>query len=299
MIALSGLGTTAAAQSAQIAPHETQAGLNIISDSAERIRQSGQLRTLTQQVAAASCAVTSGIDVEEAHDVLEHATAEFDRIIGALRLGDEELGILGPEKDRRTIADIDEVEHEWQAIHGAIENVLANGHDIESAHIIDDHNLRLLDLTTKLAADIAGEYAHPFEISAADAFLIEFAGRQRMLTQKIAKDACEVWTGYHADAAVKDLEATMNIFENSLFALRDGMPAMGIQPAPTEAIRSDLDGLITRWDVISANTAILVAGGELNEEQKSEVFHNLEVELIELDHLLEDYQAYAERNHDL
>ena len=64
---------------------------DIESDGADRIRLSGQLPTLTQQVAAASCALTSDVDVEEAHDILEHATNQFDRYIVALRDGDEEL----------------------------------------------------------------------------------------------------------------------------------------------------------------------------------------------------------------
>ena len=267
------------------------------SDGADRIRISSQLRTLTQQVAAASCAVTSNVDVEEAHDVLEHATKQFDRYIVALRVGDEELHVLGPEKNRRTLEDLDHVEAEWQAIHGAVDSVLADGHDVESAHIIDDHNLKLLELTTILASDIASQYAHPFEITTADLQSIELAGRQRMLTQKMAKDACEIWTGYHAEEGREDLKETMVIFENSLNALRFGFPAAGINEAPNDEIRADLDSLLERWAVLRVNLKTLVDGGELNEEQKYEVFHDLEIELVELDHLLEDYRAYAERAH--
>ncbi|MDO6590981.1 hypothetical protein DS901_16265 [Loktanella sp. D2R18] len=270
---------------------------DVESDGADRIHIAGQLRTLTQQVAAASCALTSDIAVDEAHDVLELATAQFDRYIVALKEGDEGLHILHPETRRLTIADIDHVREEWDAIHGAIDSVLEDGHDVESAHIIDDHNLKLLELTTILASDIASQYAHPFEISAADAMTIEIAGRQRMLTQKMAKDACEVWTGYHAEEAKEDLAQTMTIFEASLNALRFGLPEAGIQAAPNDAIRNDLDELLARWDIIKVNAQTLVDGGTLNEEQKTEVFHDLEVELADLDHLLLDYKEYAERAH--
>lgn len=270
---------------------------DIESDGANRIEIAGQLSTLSQQVAAASCALTSNIDVEEAHDVLAHATAQFDRYILALRDGDEELDILHPEERRRTIADIEHVLSEWQAIHGAIESVLADGHDVESAHIIDDHNLQLLELTSILTSDISAQYAHPYEITAGDVMLIKLAGRQRMLTQKMAKDACEIWTGYHSEEAKDDLRGTMGIFENSLLALRDGLPSMGINPAPNEVIRADLDDLLSRWGVLKPNLQTLIDGGELNEEQKFEVFHDLEVELDALEHLLADYRDYAERGH--
>ena len=148
-----------------------------------------------------------------------------------------------------------------------------------------------------MASDIAGQYAHPFEITADNVILIELAGRQRMLTQKMAKDACEIWTGYHSEEAKEDLRSTMVIFENSLVALRDGMPSVGVLPAPNDIIRADLDDLLNRWGILKPNLTTLIDGGELNEEQKFEVFHDLEVELVELDHLIDDYKEYAERNH--
>jgi len=270
---------------------------DIESDGADRIRVAGQLRTLTQQVAAASCALSSDIGTEEAHKVLTHATEQFDQYIFALRDGDDALHILHPETRRRTLEDIAHFYEEWSTVHGAVDAILVDGHDIESAHVIDDHNMPLLELTTVLAADIAGQYAHPFEITAADAMMIEIAGRQRMLTQKMAKDACEVWTGYHAEEARADLAQTVTVFETSLKALRFGMPEAGLQEAPTDKIRDDLDHLLARWDTIKANEQILIDGGELTTDQKTAVFHDLEVELAELDHLLDDYKEYAERTH--
>jgi len=271
--------------------------VEIVSDGADRIRLAGQLPMLTQQVAAASCSITSGVDVAEAHDVLERAIAEFDRYIVALRDGDAELHILQPEERRRTLVNLDHVETEWHAIHHAVEAVLTDASDVDSSHIIDDHNMKLLELTTLFASDIANQYAIPFELSAADILSLELAGRQRMLTQKMAKDACEIWTGYHAKEAKEDLRSTMGVFENSLNALRYGMAAAGIKPASNDVIVADLDDLLTRWSVLKPNLTTLVEGGELNEEQKHEVFHDLEVELIALDHLLDDYKEYAERAH--
>ena len=272
-------------------------GLNIESDGADRIRLAGQLPTFTQQVAAASCAVTSGVDVDEAYDVLERATEQFDRYIVALRDGDEELHILRPEDNRRILVDIEHVMAEWMEIHGAIDAILVDGHDVESAHHIDDHNLKLLELTSILAAAISGKYAVPFAISARDVMLLELAGRQLMLTQKMAKDACEIWTGYHAADAKDDLRVTMAYFENSLVALHSGLPALGIIPAPNDVIRADLEALLNRWSILKPNLQTLVEGGELNEDQKYEVFHDLEIELAELEHLLVDYKEYAERAH--
>lgn len=270
---------------------------DLVSDGPDRMRLADRLTMLTQKVAASSCALTSDVAIEESHAHLEEAMHEVDIILSALRDGNEQLHILGPEKSRRTLHDIDVLEEEWQETHGAVEAVLREGHDVHSAHIIDDHNLSLLDKATVLSSDIVGQYAHPFEITQADAMLISIAGRQRMLTQKMAKDACEIWTGYHAELGREDLTETMSIFENSLNALRYGMPAAGIQEAPTDEIRADLDSLLDPWGILRGNLDQLLAGQELDMDQKYEIFHDLNVELDELEHLIHDYKVYVERHH--
>ena len=126
-----------------------------------------------------------------------------------------------------------------------------------------------------------------------DAFLIKIASRQKMLTQKMSKDACEIWTGYHAELGRADLEETMVIFENSLLALRDGLPDAGVVKAPTPEIAADLASILARWDIIRGNLDLLLAGEELNEDQKYEIFHDFNIELEEINHLVHDYKVYV------
>ncbi|MEM9843410.1 MAG: type IV pili methyl-accepting chemotaxis transducer N-terminal domain-containing protein, partial [Pseudomonadota bacterium] len=148
-----------------------------------------------------------------------------------------------------------------------------------------------------LSADISGQYANPFEITQANAMLINLAGRQRMLTQKMAKDACEIWTGYHAEQGLADLEETMIIYESSLSALLNGLPEMGIQKAPNEKIREDLVQILDRWYIIKGNLKKLLVGEELNMDQKYEIIHDFNLELDDLDHLIHDYKEYSESHH--
>lgn len=267
------------------------------SDGADRIRLANRLTMLTQRVAAASCSLTSDVAVDESHFHLEEAMHETDIILDALKNGNEALHILGPEKNAVTLKDITLLDEEWQATHGAVEAVLTDGHDVDSAHIIDDHNLELLKLANNLLTDIQGQYSHPFEMTQADAMLLNISGRQRMLTQKMAKDACEIWTGYHAEEGRADLTETMVNFETSLNALLNGMPSVGIAPAPNDAIKKDLEIILSRWAVIKGNLTELLAGAELTYDQKFEIFHDFNLELEELDHLVHDYKLYVERNH--
>ncbi len=265
----------------------------IESDSADRIRYSDRLSMLTQRVAAASCAVSSDVAIDESQYYLEESMHEIDIILDALRDGNDKIHILGPEENKVILHDIAELSAEWQETHGAVEAVLANGHDVDSAHIIDDHNLSLLEQSSHLAADILGRYANPFELTQSDAILISIAGRQRMLTQKMAKDACEIWTGYHAEQGRADLVESMEVFENSLVALRDGMPSVGIQAAPTPEILADLNSILDRWAVLRGNLELLIAGEELAMDQKYEIIHDFNVEVDEIEHLVHDYNVYV------
>ncbi len=54
----------------------------------------------------------------------------------------------------------------------------------------------------------------------ADALVVNLAGRQRMLTQKMSKEALAICTGHHEYIDV--LPKTMKVFEVTLYALRDG-----------------------------------------------------------------------------
>ena len=270
---------------------------NESSDGPDRIQLAQRLTMLTQKVAASSCALTSDIAVQESHDELEEAMHEVDIILDALMHGNDALHVFGPEKNRRTLHDIEVLWEEWRETHGAVETVLADGHDVESAHVIDDHNLTLLEKATVVAGDILSQYSHPFEMTQSDALLIKIASRQKMLTQKMSKDACEIWTGYHADLGRQDLEETMVIFQNSLEALRDGLPAAGVAKAPTPEIAADLDSLLKRWNVIRGNLDLLLAGEELNDDQKYEIFHDFNLELEEINHLVHDYKAYVKQKH--
>lgn len=269
----------------------------IVSDSSDRIDIADQLPMLGQRVAAAACVLTSGIEEDKSLAVLETSYLQFEAITKALRDGDPEMNIPEPETRRLTLHDIDQVWATWGTTHDAVLDILEDHTDDDAAHVIDDHNLEVLEATTVLAGDIAAQYTHPYEITQDNALLISLAGRQRMLTQKMIKDSCEIWTHYHEDEGRKDLIKTMDIFENSMLALRDGMPALGIKRAPTPEIQADIDAILDRWAIIKHNEERLIAGEEIADADKAEIFIDLNLELAELNQLVAHYTAYATKHH--
>ncbi len=91
--------------------------------------------------------------------------------------------------------------------------------------------------------------------------VINIAGRQRMLSQRIAKDALLAARG--ENAAFDSLIQGAELFDKSLGALRDGtvgaedLPAM--PPAPTQAVLDTLEEMRLAWVPISDNVDIIVS----------------------------------------
>lgn len=78
-----------------------------------------------------------------------------------------------------------------------------------------------------------------------DSKVINIAGRQRMLTQKMTKEMLFVLVGQDQKQA---LQSTKQLFQSSLTDLIAGNEALNIPPAPTEAINEQLLNVEKLWN---------------------------------------------------
>ena len=106
-----------------------------------------------------------------------------------------------------------------------------------------------------------------------DGLIVNLSGRQRMLTQKMSKEALIYNTvskrpGQEGLGKAKDqLKATMKVFETTLFALRDGGSApLNLEmtrfrqspPAATVEIKRQLDKVVNLWSSFKKNLTKLI-----------------------------------------
>ncbi len=82
----------------------------------------------------------------------------------------------------------------------------------------------------------------------ADAATINVAGRQRMLSQRVAKEVLLVQSGMEQEAGVNK---TIELFESSMHMLRNGDPERGIAPPMTSEIEVQLSKVNELWGRIS------------------------------------------------
>lgn len=257
----------------------------------ERVNFSGKLRMLTQRIAASACNYAAGVEPKQNKERLSSAQAEFVKIMNALELGDADLRIYGKEKQRKTLDALSKVNEAWVPFSDAVELVLNDEQVEESIAIIVEQNMNLLSAAKLLVSEISGQYSDPSVMTQGDAMLIDISGRQRMLSQKISKEACLIWSGQIEIG--EDLTETMQVFELSLLALRDGLESAGIKAAPTAEIMYGLEGIFEQWQNIRPNLQKANSGEVVDVEERAELAQDLEVILADMNALVALYTIYG------
>ncbi len=247
------------------------AGLVEDEGGSQRIDMSGKLRMLSQRIPASACNLEAGVATDVSGPMMAAATAEFQRIVTALELGDDGLGIIGAEDDRRVLYDLAALKEVWGDIHGdasAMSPATITEDDVAS---LADRSAELLTRAKRLVPTMVGEYADPAALLQANAITIDIAGRQRMLAQRISKNACLLASGHAGDAAVAEMEAAMSTYDVSLNALRFGMDEAGIVPPPVPQIEEGLAEIAGDWQNVQPLLA-RAAGGDLSLEERAQIF---------------------------
>jgi hypothetical protein len=227
-----------------------------------RVNRSGSLRSLTEVVASASCRLHGDIDPAQSQADLAKAKEDFSAIVAGLINGNPALGIPTAERSPRMLSSLEATAKAWAPLEAAAANMIAgNGSDSDAAVIRSGH-AALFSQTEQSAADVAGRYADPQSLLQSDATILNFAVRQLALAHRMTRTTCELATGTGSEGTVQELAETVDFFDRTLLALRDGFPAAGINPPPNEIITESLNETFSLW---RANRTIYdnaIAGGQ-------------------------------------
>ncbi len=278
------------------AAHAENGLAEIVSDNAEqRINFSGKLRMLSQRIPSAACHLTRGIDTAGATALLAASTAEFEKILTALERGDQELNIQAPETNARTLDTIATLRARWEPLRQAAEAVASDTASASDQAYVLNENLRVLAAAQQLVEQLVRQYSNPNAMTFSSLMLIDISGRQRMLTQKMSKESCMIQAGIDTVESRDDLQGTMQIFENSLRALRDGMDEVGINPPPNNQIASGLDQVVADWEDVRPYLSEILFGGELHDDADTLKFQGLNTTMVNMNTVVGMYAEAASR----
>ncbi|MEP1536647.1 MAG: type IV pili methyl-accepting chemotaxis transducer N-terminal domain-containing protein [Paracoccaceae bacterium] len=239
----------------------------------ERIDVAGKLRMLSQRIPATACFAHVGIQTDENKATLASSAAEFSNILTALQEGSPEIGIPSKEGDFTVLRALKTVQNVWQPLQKNIDNVIDLGGYKWSVAYVANQSVPLLDESNWLSSVLIGEYSDPAVLLQADALTIDIAGRQRTLSQRIAKSTCLYSTGLETVYAGQELVEARQHYDASLNALRFGMPEAGIQASKSAQINSELDEILVQWGGVQSILDAVVAGKAVSDADREEVLN--------------------------
>lgn len=214
-------------------------------DYANIINLAGRQRMLTQKMSKEILLIARNIDVDKNKEELKKTADTFDRTLNGLINGDKELG-LPPAGNQDIIERLNDVKSFWNDFKVIVDETAASGQT--SASIIKKvSNLNLPFL------DECEEVVMMYEVEAEQvtgkggALVINLAGKQRMLTQKITKEFLLITLNVNADENKLRLKRTAYLFERTLNGLIKGDKYLKLQPSTNKAAIQQLLKVQSLW----------------------------------------------------
>ncbi len=200
---------------------------------------------LTQRMSRA--AVFSHLDVEQTRhmELLRVSHSDFTKALAGLRYGDADLG-LPVEDDAKVIEGIASVEELWAPFDAKVRGMLdRDAVTPEDIAYVAETNTNLLFLCDNVVQQIVEVYGNK-DVHIGHAVSINVAGRQRMLSQKMAKEAGLIAFGEDKEGVAATLNKTADLFDVSLSALITGLPTVTL-PAPPPGVMMKLYEVEAVW----------------------------------------------------
>ncbi len=227
-------------------------------DAANRVNIAGRQRMLSQRMAKASCYIAINLKVDRHLEVLEAAKNDFASALYGLRYGNDSLRLLTPDRSvaEEAFAPVAEL---WDPFHGAVAKLLEDQGAQDAINFVYANNDNLLRLSNN-AVTIMSETYGGASISAQVANTINVAGRQRMLSQRMAKGFCEVQRNPASPAAQEEFVEALDLFRLSHVALLTGSEAQNIIAPPNTEVRLQLVLVDEAWRMIRQDLELAAAG---------------------------------------
>jgi hypothetical protein len=247
------------------------------------INLGGRQRMLAERMASQFCYARSQVDTFDSLDDLKSAVELFHKTHVGLKRGDADL-VLFAEESPSLLKAWSQVNLLWVPLKGLYEQILGGEFVTEEDYeLANGLTVEVRARANDMVARMRSVYAEELQGDGfGNALLIDLYGRQRMLSQKLAKEVCLAAGGYQLDETLPELQATLKLFERSLGAFIEGLPVAGVPKPPTEEIAAQLAIANDEWSKISYVPQTIVTGGSLGLNDLSVFRAGASVFLVEM-----------------
>lgn len=255
---------------------------------------SGRQRMLSQKMTKEALLATSGINAEENRKNLKETMNTFEKVFKGLRDGDASLNLPACENEEIT-AKLDKINLLYDEMVPLLSKVTEGGvlTPIELP-VLAKLNLPILitmDSAVKMFEQEAGKVLTK---DPALALVINLAGKQRMLTQKMSKEALLMYLKIDMVNNGKMLRDTASLFDQTLKGLKDGDSDLGLPITRDAGIISQLDVVGSFWSTakpLVEKTSNV--DNYVSQEEAAAVVELLSTILKEMDKAVKMYEALS------
>ncbi len=206
------------------------------------INLAGRQRMLTQKMSKEMLLVADGVDAENNRGELKKTMTLFDTTLKALIKGDKALG-LPATTGKSELRQMGKVEGLWSEFKAVADGVVSGGSvPIEKVAELNLPLLKNMNTAVRLY-----EKAAKKEVSMASGAVINLAGKQRMLTQKMSKELLLVALGHNAEDNKMNLKKSASLFDRTLKGLKGGDADLGLPATDDATINAQLDKVSGLW----------------------------------------------------
>ncbi|MEM8944507.1 MAG: type IV pili methyl-accepting chemotaxis transducer N-terminal domain-containing protein [Planctomycetota bacterium] len=225
---------------------------------------SGRQRMLTQKMSKEALFVTADVNAATLRQSLADTTKLFETTLTGLRDGDASLGLPATE-NKRIVKQLDKIQSLYLELKPIFDSV-AEGAVLSQDQLaeIAAKNLPLLKETNKAVKMYERGAKKILSKEAGAAVVINLAGKQRMLTQKMTKEALLVQLNVTKEDNLLGLRETTSLFDRTLKGLLDGDQDLELPGTQDAAIRSQLDTVNGLWLGVSPMFESIIGGQSLS-----------------------------------
>jgi len=210
------------------------------------INLAGKQRMLTQRMSKVVLLISLDIDSKEYSEKLATFSKLYDQTLKGLKKGDKSLELTASE-NKDILKQIDTVEKLWKPFYENVQKVVADGAKAKDAiTFIINNNEKMLSSSNDLVTAFEKSNADLDYLSKFRLHVVNLAGRQRMLVQKMTKEKLLVHEV--KDASYKDkLKKSIDLFDSSLTTLINGNKEHNISKPTDGDLKAQYEKVAKLW----------------------------------------------------
>ncbi len=243
---------------------------------------SGKQRMLSQKMAKEFLLVKLGIENTRNEDKLAKTMKLFDTTLNQLISGDENLSIpKAPNK--KILKQLTKTKKLWLDYKKSIKDKNIREVALNNVYVLTNMN-KAVGLYEKAAVedDLEGS-----------GNVINVAGRQRMLSQKMSKEIFLIALDHNVDVNLGNLKDTRNLFNRSLKGLIKGSKRMNLPSTKNKIALKQIKKVAKIWVKFRALVDKVIKTKETDEDLLEQIYDQNPILLKEMNKAVKYYEEFA------